>query len=666
MIPNEEDKGKIDRLRQAMYSRDLADKLHERDRRELRPDMPLVPTDFQTEESKLSKTVVAPRTIGVVRNILWIILGIATVFFLGAAGFFGYYFTFGGGSLSTSPQNVDIVVSGPPQVPSGQPSQLQVVVTNRNQEALVAAELIITYPQGTRTTNTTPTTQKYACSGSQSADSSYDFSKQRVCLGTIEPGGKRQGTVSAVFSGAEGKPAPVKVELEYHLAGSNAVFVAETDYSMTYSSSAISIAVDGNQEIISGQPTEFTVTVTSNATTPLKDVLLSADFPFGYTMKSSDPSPVHERLWELGDLNPGQQRKVIIRGVLAGEQGDHRVFHFTTGTRTTLSHTQIDTSLAENTHETTISRPFLGLSLAVNKETGTQTSTTVSPGDNVVISIAYQNNLPVAVTDAVVVARLTGVQIDGSSVRSSDGFYRSSDAAVIWDKLTTKGALGNLIPGAKGTVSFSFQVPSSEMLKGMQNPSISVAVNAAGNRVSEAGVPEGLKSSLTKRISLGSDVQLMANALYYTNPFGSTGPMPARAGVETTYALVFTVTNTTNKITDAVVTAVLPQYVRWTGKYSPVSEDISFNPVTSTFTWKLKDVSPGTGVNGVPPRQAAVSIGVTPSTSQIGQQPPLVNSVRLRGFDASTGEAIQREAGEVNTNLQGDQGFSATNATVVK
>ena len=56
------------------------------------------------------------------------------------------------------------------------------------------------------------------------------------------------------------------------------------------------------------------------------------------------------------------------------------------------------------------------------------------------------------------------------------------------------------------------------------------------------------------------------------------------AGTETTYGIVFTLTNTTNKIENAKLTAVLPSYVRWVGVFSPASENLSFNQNDSSVT----------------------------------------------------------------------------------
>lgn len=673
MEPSDHEKEKIQRLRQAMYSRSLSGKIHDRERRTLEQERHEVGDDFVSSQEEAVGLVVAPRVIGVARKALWWLLGLAIIFFIGAVGFFSYFFLLGGGSFAASPSNIAISISGPPQIEGGAPTELQLVVTNRNKVPLELADLIVTYPKGTRS----PT------------DFATDLQNQRIPLGTIEAGGTRQGTVSAVFAGNEGDQVDVKVELEYRISGSSAIFAASSDYSIVFSSSPLSVVVSGNEETISGQPVELTVDVASNANAPVRDVLLSARYPFGFKLSSADPDPSvssgQSGIWKIGDLSPGQKRTVTVRGVLSGEQGDDRVFNFAAGTRkdATATSSAIETSLASNIFTVSISKPFLGLSISVGGATGSDII--VSPGDIVSVAINWQNNLPTAITDAVIVAKLSGILIDGATVHSVDGFYRSNDDVVIWDKTTSGGALKSLLPGARGKVAFSFQMPKSEALKNIINPRLDISVNAAGKRTSETGVPQNLQATAKQKISLASDITFTAQGLYYANPFGSVGPMPPKAGTETTYAIVFTVANTTNKITDAKVTAHLPPYVRYVGICSPRAEcdpdtqKLTFNQEDGTLTWNLGDIEPGVGLNGTAPRQTAIAIGFTPSTSQIGQEPSLLQNIKLTGIDVSKAEAQKnvnpgavivpvelKTVKDVTTNILGDPGFSSANSTVVK
>lgn len=633
-----------------MYSRSLSQNLKDRPRRVLRLDTPPVSEQWMETEEGVGQARVAPRTLGTSRFLIRFVFAAAAAFFLGAAGFFGYYFFLGEGASAVSPGNIDITVSGPSRVASGTVVDLQVSVVNRNQATLEYADLVLTYPPATRS----------------ASDLQSELTTDRKTLGAIESGGRRQGVMRAAFSGVEGSKGVVKLELEYRLSDSSAIFVASSEYAFTFASSPLSLSVEANGETVSGQPVELTIRVASNAEAPLKDVVLGAEYPFGFTFSSGEPSAASgtNSLWELGDFAPGARKTIVVRGTLSGESGDRRIFNFSAGTRDDPKADVVQHELADYAHNMLVSRPFLGLSVVVNRDVQS-TSPSVGPGETVNIGVEYQNNLTTAVTDAVIVARLSGLSIDGATVRSTDGFYRSSDNAVLWDKVTTGGALSSLAPGARGIVNFSFQMPAGEDVESIRDPKLDITVYGAGKRVSESGVPQNLQATAAKTLRLASKLQVIAQGLYYANPFGSVGPMPPEAGKETTYAITFSITNTTSEVSDATLVAQLPPYVRWTGVYIPSSEDVTFNTSDSTLTWDLGKIAAGTGIGGTSPRQMVVSIGFTPSTSQIGQQPELLRDIRLKGKDPQDVK-VAAEAPDITTNIVGDPGFTPANATVVK
>lgn len=649
MPPSDHEKEKIERLRRAMYSRTYADKLGPRERRALDEEMSNVPEDWQPHEGP--QDVPLDRVMRPQKKpsypILKLSLLVAAVFFVGAILFFVYYLFFGGAS-SISSRNIDIAITGPAEIAGGEPVNLQVTVTNHNREALDEANLVVSYPPGTRL-------DPASCSESSCT----------IALGKIDPGSTAAIKLPAVYQGTAGQRASVHMEVQYTLGGSVATFTASSDYAFVFSSSPLSIAVDGNTETVSGQPMQLTLTVLSNASQPIPDVLLSAVYPFGFRASSVDPQQGADGLWHLGTLKPGDKRQITINGSLSGETGDNRIFQFSAGNKTSATSTGIDTPLSQTQLPITIAQPFLDLALAVNNASGPK-AVAVTPGSTVHVDVTYKNNLSTSIENAVVVAKLSGIPINGQQVHSDNGFYRSTDNAVLWDKTTTNGDLTHLDAGATGKLTFTFQVPSTEVLSTVQNPTLVISVNAAGERLGEEGVPQNLQSTVQQKLAVASDLQLRASGIYFTNPFGVTGNMPPAAGLETSYAIVFSITNTTNAIKDARVTAQLPPYVRLIGNhYLPASEKVTFNGSSGAFTWDVGNVDAGAGTNGTQPRQVVIEVGLTPSTSQIGTQPILLQDIKLTGTDSLTGDKVSKAAENITTNISGDPGFNSSNANVI-
>jgi hypothetical protein len=62
----------------------------------------------------------------------------------------------------------------------------------------------------------------------------------------------------------------------------------------------------------------------------------------------------------------------------------------------------------------------------------------------------------------------------------------------------------------------------------------------------------------------------------------------------------------------------------------------------------------------------AFMVGFTPSSSQIGEQPPLVTGITLTGKDTFTGDDVVTVHPDISTNLLDDTNFASTEATVVE
>src|SRR5262249_23183856 len=96
------------------------------------------------------------------------------------AGFFFFFCTNTG-----SPKNVDIKISGTTETGAGSTVSLQVVITNRNAVPMQLTDLIVEFPEGTR-------------SGS---DITQELPRIRESLGTINPGQSVNRQIRAVLFG---------------------------------------------------------------------------------------------------------------------------------------------------------------------------------------------------------------------------------------------------------------------------------------------------------------------------------------------------------------------------------------------------------------------------------------------------------------------------------
>jgi len=618
--------GSIERLKRRLYSRSEENPGVAK-RKRLRPLGHDVEEEWvetlPQEEAKKKKSK---------HSILSTLLMFSVVFFIGSAGLAAYFFL--GGSTTVSSQNIDIEIKGPTSVRGNEELILQVGITNRNAISIQSADLLVEYPDGTRLTD----------------NLEVELPRQRESLGTILPGEKIQKTIRAVLFGEEGSDMEIKIILEYRVEGSNAIFFKEQLYELVLGTAPLEITVDSVEEVTSGQEVTFKVEVTSNSENILEGVLLKAEYPFGFEFKESTPQPIFTNtVWNLGDIEPEGKKTIIIRGTVVGENEEERIFRFSSGIRSTVDETQLETAFITKLQPLVIAKPFLGVTLALNGDTNA--SYVTGTGERIRVDIRWFNNLPTQVIDGEITVKLTGSIIDERSISVQRGFYSSSNDTVSWDR-NTNGELATLSGGESGTVSFSFSTFNLSSGQTFRNPEITLDLSLRGKRVGEGAVPESVESTVVRTIKITSDLLFSSRAVYFTGPFTNTGPLPPRVETETTYALIWTVTNSHNAVGNVQVTADLPSYMRWVGVINPGSEDISFNPVGGQITWNI-DTIPAGGK-----KEVSFQLALFPSVSQIGDAPILVDNQEVAGMDLFTRTSVGSTHPAVNTRLTTDPSFT--------
>lgn len=559
-------------------------------------------------------------------------LGLALVFFLAAAGAAAYLLLMGGNTISA--QNIDLSVVAPSLVDSGKPAVIQYVISNRNQETLRLGSLVVTYPAGTR----------------MAANMTQDLPQERLPVGDIPPGGQVIKTSSAVFFGAEGSAQAIRTTLEYRLSGSNAIFTKEGETSFIIGSSPISVSAAAPDEAISGQEFNMDLTVTSNATAPLKNVGLQAQVPFGWELRSAAPvADVGGVLWRLGDFMPGESKTVSLSGILTGSDGDTRVFHFQAGVESDLTAAALSVPLITSPLTITVRKPFISGLLSVEGKTGGTVS--VPLGSGVHGEIAWQNNLPDDASHVVFTLKLSGMPLDTDSI-STSGFYDSSKSQVVWSE-QTDSSLGTVAPGDRGRLQFGFKTlpPSVKLLS---NPFVNLALEIVAVRTGQGNVQETVTSAATMKVKLASTVTLGVAAVHFVGVFKNSGPMPPLSSQTTTYTVLWTVKNSSNDVGNGVVKATLPPYVQFVGAGSDTS--ISYDAASRSVTWNLGNIAIGTGYTA-PARTAAFQISLTPSVTQRGQLPALTSEATFAGQDRYAGIAITASAVAPTTRLTEDPEF---------
>ena len=637
MEPQTDNSG-IEKMKRGLYSRDIRTGTGGRIHR-LKSESYDTANDWSHEGEKIQdkKPLFLKEKKGMTFVMKFFVISI--LFFLIASGVAFYRFYYGSNTISAN--NIEVSVVGPVSVSGGQKISLDIKVDNNNKTDLKTVDLRVEYPDGSRSID----------------DLKTELKRTRDSIGDIPQGESAEKIVEAILFGEEKTKKEIKITVEYRISGSSAIFYKEKIYEVVISDSPVSIEVVGLKEVNANQATDFSITVVSNSSNPIRNLLLKAEYPFGFVFSEASKSALdsNNSLWSIGDISPGEKKTIKIYGKLQGQDGEDKVIRFTTGIASDRDEKIIATPLVTSLVEVSIKKPFIGVQVALD---GNFSNELVSKSGKVIRGdVLWKNNLTTPVKDVEIQIKLKGDALNKSSVYTDLGFYKSIDSTVIFNKTNNKN-LASIAPGESGSLS-SYSGLS------MFEPSIYLDIVANGKRLEGDNVPQEVLYSGTKMIKIATDTRLSSKALHWSGPFENSGYMPPKAENETTYTIIWTITNTSNKIKNAKVTATLPIYVKWLSQTNPESENISFNSVGSEVVWDIGDIEAGAGIDS-PPKEVSFQISFLPSLSQEGQSPVILNESTLSGKDAFTSTSVGDARSSLTTTLKFDPDFKYGEDKVVK
>jgi hypothetical protein len=310
-----------------------------------------------------------------------------------------------------------------------------------------------------------------------------------------------------------------------------------------------------------------------------------------------------------------------------------------------------------------ISKPFVGVTLRLN---GNSDPVYVMGGTQSVRGdIGWTNNTTDSVYDGEMIVKFAGQALDKTSVETDgQGFYQSADNTITWDKMGVS-QFTSIDPGASGSSNFSFSsLPLfTEGQPRLRNPEIDLTVTFNGTRVAAGQARTPIQTVITRKVKIATSPQIAARALYSTGPFVNSGPIPPKAEKQTTYTIVWSVSNSSNDMSDTVVEATLPLYVKWLNVYAPQSENMSFDADSGTVKWDIGALKAGTGITSSA-REVSFQVAMVPSVAQVNTMPLLTSDAVIQGTDDFTGTTVKGTRRGVTTFLSSDPSYKQNDGLV--
>lgn len=483
----------------------------------------------------------------------------------------------------------------------------------------------------------------------------------RKPLGAIKSGESISETFDAyVFGGREAKKE-VTAALEFRPSGMSAIYGSDAEFSFFIARAPISVSVDIPKELRIGQKIDFTIHYISQAEEIVKDLYLDAVFPGGFEFLSAFPQPTagEARRWKIGDLKSGESGSIRVSGTIKGLDLETKILKVSIGTFDAQKKSLLPYD--ESISSIVLRSPFLEVSL----RSGGKNDAVAFPGSEIQVEVFWRNNLDREIKDAILEVKLEGAALDFSSIRVENGVFKEAIKSAVWNA-GTYNAFKNIPPGESGLSKLTFLVKNNFPL---DSSSPRPVIRATGSLRSGVGTPglEGvdLTGSSVFEVKVASRLQLVSKGFYFNAPIPNSGPIPPKVGQETTYNIVWSVTNMVNDVDGVVIKSILPPYMNFKEIISPADANVVFNANTGEIEWRVGKIFAGTGFLR-PALQIAFQVGLIPSESQINKSPELADSASVEGRDTFTNSRLTAQADRVTTELRNDPGIKYGDGLVTR
>jgi hypothetical protein len=551
-----------------------------------------------------------------------------TFFFIVALVLSSIYMLLGGNTVSAD--NIAVTITGPLSIGGGETISLQISVTNQNTSAIQGANLIVRYPDGTQSPE----------------EEGKSLQREAIPLENIEAGETVNVPVRAVIFGEEDEEKTIIAEVEYQLEGSNGVFFKEAEpLVVKINASPVTVSIESVERVAPGQPINVNFVVRSNSGTPLKDVVIRAEYPFGFEYTSAEPKPVRgQNAWLIDEIKPGETKTISVNGIVGGTRSDERVVTAAAGISNNTNTYELTSVFSSDEFTYAFEDRFIELIVSINSNQ--EESVVIEDGGTARVGILVNNTLEDTIYDANVVVDITGTALDERGVRVTSGFYDSIKNAILFDQNTLR-SLAEIDPGK--SVRVEFEIRPDEMVT--QMPEINFVASVEARRVREDNASEAILGSEERTIKLASEVKTLMSLEH------QSGPIPPVAEKLTQYNVGLRIESGKNDIDNGEFSATLPAYVSWLD-LSSGDGTVTYNPTTRTVTWKIPAIARNSAVTNT------ITVGFLPSISQVGSNPTIISNASFKGTDRFTGTPVRGRASGLNTILSSESGYGKDNGMV--
>ena len=541
------------------------------------------------------------------------------------------------GRSSFSTSKLELKITAPDEISSGEETILSITYQNNNRVALNDAHLTLNYPQGV-----------FSIEGKQV------FQDTRS-LGTIgkKSGGKEEFEVRIV--GEKGEAKNITARLDYKPQNINSHFENSNSLRVEINKILISFNIEGSGKAVAGQSVSYLIEYENKTSEDISNLEINLEYPEDFQFKSAEPTPKsanENNIWEIALLKANEKKSISLIGVLSGQEMENKIIKGSIGKLENENFLQY----GKAEFITQISPAPIVLDIKVNELSA---DCKINSGQGLRYKISFRNNTDVALRELILKAYLKSSVFDVKEIDlNNKGFFDSRNNVIIWSGAEI-GELNLLEPNQSGEVGFSIPVKESLPIYTFNDKNFKADIIAEIQTPTVPAKFAGTELKFEKELSckINSRLTLNTKAYYYELSLGlhNTGPLPPKVDNMTTYTLHWLITNTANDLDNVQIKTTLPQGITWTNyqinKFN--KGQIYYNERTKEVVWDIGRVTAGIGIT-MSAYELIFQIGLTPSINQIGQLPILINESIISGKDLFTEINLNNSTSSIDTSLPDD------------
>ncbi|MFA6197746.1 MAG: hypothetical protein WC734_01130 [Patescibacteria group bacterium] len=555
------------------------------------------------------------------------------------------FFVFNRSDKKFNESDVQISFQGERTAASGENVIMKITYKNSEKATLTDSTLNVSYPSSfTYVSATSSPVGEY---------------HNQWSIGNLQPGEERTLEITGQLIGEVGSSHPFTSTLTYRPSNFNSEFSKKVDWEMVINSSTLNIEVKDAREVISGQPTTFSIEYTNSSDRAMGQIKLQPTWPGSFVLNTAQPNVGNDGNWLINDLKAGAKGTISVTGVFTGNPSDQQEVKIQVSLVGDNGQFQLQ---LEKSFLVLIVSQDIQMKMTVNNQTETanidwgQTLTSQMALTNAsdfqldksTITWQYEllSNNEVIKTDA----------IDWSTLVNPQKATRQ-DGILSWSA-NEVDQLSNISPGDSITLSAEVNLKSTipAELVGRPNLAIKITPSITGQRKSGISASQFNKTGEGFLAKISSKVTLGMESRYYDQSgkaIGS-GPFPPVVGRTTTYKIYLSLNNGANDINDVSISLSLPESITWVGQgHVDAGQPLTFDPNTRLVSWRLNKLPAWTG-QSTDPLLANFSISISPVEEQIDSYIQLIPEASLKGTDAFTHVSVTQAISAVDTSLPND------------